>query len=79
LGFANALNEIGLPKNQFITTLLSFNLGVELGQITVILAAYFVVSKWFSNKVWYTERIVYPISSIIGCIALYWTMEGSYL
>jgi hypothetical protein len=75
LGFANALNEIGLPKNQFITSLLSFNLGVELGQITVILAAYFIVGKWFSNKVWYKERIVYPISSVIGCIALYWTIE----
>lgn len=75
LGFANALNKIGLPKNQFFTSLLSFNLGVELGQIAVILAAYFLVSKWFSTKVWYKERLVYPISSIIGCIALYWTIE----
>lgn len=79
LGFANALNEIGLPKNQFFTSLLSFNLGVELGQIIVIIAAYFIVSKWFSTKDWYRERIVYPISSIIGCIALYWTIERIYL
>jgi hypothetical protein len=75
LGFANALNEIGLPKNQFLTSLLSFNLGVELGQLTVILAAYFLISKWFNKKHWYKERIIYPISSIIGCIALYWTIE----
>ena len=75
MGFANALKEIGLPKNQFLSSLLSFNLGVELGQITVILAAYFLVSKWFSNKIWYKEHVVYPISSVIGCIALYWTIE----
>ena len=75
LGFATALKEIGIPKEQFFTSLLSFNIGVELGQITIILAAYFLISKWFSNKIWYKERIVYPISTVIGCIALYWTIE----
>ncbi len=75
LGFANALKEIGLPKNQFLASLLSFNIGVELGQLTIVLAAYILISKWFSHKVWYKERIVYPISTGIGCIALYWTIE----
>lgn len=75
MGFANALMEFGLPKNQFLSSLLSFNLGVELGQITVILSVYFLIGKWFSNKSWYKERVVFPISSIIGCIALYWTIE----
>jgi len=75
LGFANALKEIGLQKGLFLSSLLSFNIGVELGQITIILAAYFLISKWFSHKVWYKERIVYPISSVIGCVALYLTIE----
>jgi hydrogenase/urease accessory protein HupE len=75
LGFATALKEIGIPKEQFFTSLLSFNIGVELGQITIILAAYFLISKWFSNKIWYKERIVYPISTVIACVALYWTIE----
>jgi hypothetical protein len=70
LGFATALSEIGILKSVF-SSLLSFNLGVELGQITIILLAYLLISKWFSDKVWYKERIVLPISSIIGCIALY--------
>jgi hypothetical protein len=74
LGFAVALQNIGLPNKSIITSLLSFNIGVEIGQITVILMAYFLVSKWFKNKIWYKERIVYPISSIIACIALYWTI-----
>lgn len=75
LGFATALKEIGIPKKQFLISLISFNIGVELGQITIILAAYFLISKWFSNKIWYIERIVYPISTLIGCVALYWTIE----
>lgn len=75
MGFANALSAIGLPKNQFLTSLLSFNLGVEIGQISIILGAYFLISKWFSDKIWYKNRIVYPISSLIACVALYWTIE----
>lgn len=75
MGFATALKEIGIPKEQFMSSLVSFNFGVELGQLTIIVSAYFLVSKWFKDKIWYKERVVYPISSIIGCIALYWTIQ----
>lgn len=75
MGFAKALKDIGIPKEEFFTCLFSFNLGVEFGQIVVILLAYFLISKWFSKKSWYKERVVYPICTIIGCIALYWTIE----
>ena len=40
MGFASALNEIGLPNGKFFTSILSFNHGVELGQMTVIVAVY---------------------------------------
>jgi len=75
LGFASALKEIGLDKGHFLMSLLFFNIGVELGQIVVVLIAYYLISKWFSHKEWYKQRIVYPASSIIGIIALYWTIE----
>lgn len=75
LGFATALSEIGIPESQFFVSLLSFNVGVELGQFSIIFLAYFLISKWFSEKIWYKEYIVYPISTIIGCIALYWIIE----
>ena len=73
MGFASALNELGLPRNAFYTSLLSFNIGVELGQITVISFIYFALIYWFGNKVWYRQRIVYPLSALIAMIALYWT------
>ena len=73
MGFASALNELGLPRNAFYTSLLSFNVGVELGQITVISFIYFSLIYWFGQKVWYRQRIVYPLSALIAIIALYWT------
>lgn len=75
LGFASALQTIGISQIHFLSSLLSFNVGVEFGQIAVIVMAYFGISKWWSGKPWYKERIVYPISALIGCIALYWTIE----
>ncbi len=75
LGFANALKEIGIPENHFIGSLLFFNIGVEFGQLLIVAMAYFLISKWFGKKPWYKERITYPISSMIACIALYWTIE----
>jgi tetratricopeptide (TPR) repeat protein len=72
MGFASALGETGLPQNRFFTSLLLFNIGVELGQITVILAAWFLMAKWFGNKPYYRKYIVIPASVIIGIVALYW-------
>lgn len=78
LGFAGALNELGLPKNQFFTSLITFNIGVELGQITVILLAWILIGKWFGQKAWYRNRIVIPISVLIAIIALYWTIQRTF-
>ncbi len=75
MGFAAALNEIGLPRDAFYTSLISFNVGVELGQLSVILLCYFMFGRWFQQKIWYRNRIVFPLSILIACIATYWTIE----
>jgi len=79
LGFAGALGDLGLPSNQFFTSLLTFNLGVEIGQVTVILIAWLLIGKWMGDKTWYRSRVVYPLSAIIAVIALYWTIERAFL
>jgi hypothetical protein len=35
LGFAGAINEIYLPKEDMLKILLAFNLGIEIGQILI--------------------------------------------
>lgn len=75
MGFAGVLSELGLPQQSFLSSLLMFNVGVELGQITVILLAYFLVAKWFGRKAWYQKRIVIPVSVFISLTALYWVVE----
>ncbi|MBK6772952.1 MAG: HupE/UreJ family protein [Ignavibacteria bacterium] len=75
LGFASALKDLGLPKSEFVTALVTFTAGVELGQVTVILAAYYLIGKWFATKNWYHSRVVTSFSIMIAIIAMYWTVE----
>ena len=74
LGFASVLVELGLPESSYVTSLLSFNIGVEFGQITVITLA-LVATIWCRNKPWYRKYIVIPLSLCISAIALYWFIE----
>ena len=75
LGFASALNEIGLPRNKFAISILSFNLGVELGQISIILVIFALIVAPMGKKPWYKRRIVFPISIAIALVAAYWTIQ----
>jgi hydrogenase/urease accessory protein HupE len=75
LGFASSLNEIGLPRNKFTTSIISFNVGVEFGQIAIILAVFCLLILPFGKKPFYRKWIVFPASILIGLIALYWTVE----
>jgi len=75
LGFAGALSEIGLPREDFLLALLGFNAGVELGQLTVIALAFAGVGYWFRERVWYRQRIVLPASLCIALFGLYWTVQ----
>ena len=75
LGFAGVLNEIGLPRSEFVTALLSFNIGVELGQLAVITLAYLLIGLWWKEKDWYRARLVLPLSALIAATGVYWTIE----
>ena len=72
LGFASALNAIGLPRNKFYTSILSFNAGVEIGQVIVIVCVFAIIIIPFGKIKEYRKFIVYPASSIIATIAAYW-------
>jgi hypothetical protein len=75
MGFAGALGKLGLPPDAYLLSLVMFNLGVELGQLTIILSAYFLLGKYFGNKPYYRQLIVVPVSAIIAIISAVWTIQ----
>jgi len=75
LGFAGVLSELGLPRSEFLTALLSFNIGVEGGQLTVIAIAFLLVGLPFRKQSWYRQRVVVPASCLIAAVGLYWSVE----
>ena len=75
LGFAGALKDLGLPRSEFVTALLTFNIGVEAGQLAVIATAFLLVGWQWSNRTWYRNRIVVPASAMIAGTAVYWTIQ----
>ena len=94
LGFASVLGEFGLPEDQFIPALIGFNVGVEVGQLTVIALAFILI--WLGMlaarraKLTGAEEMVteYPVmfraisvtgSLIIALIGIYWVIERMLL
>lgn len=75
LGFASVLTEIGLSPNHFVAGLIGFNIGVEIGQLTVIAICFAVVGLWFRNKDWYRSYITNPASIAIALLAGWWVFE----
>jgi hydrogenase/urease accessory protein HupE len=73
LGFAGALKEIGLPEHHLLAALLTFNIGVEIGQLLTVAAAWVV---WRVGSRWPTlakARIAMLYG--IGSVAAYWSWE----
>ena len=72
LGFAGALREIGLPQNHLLVALLTFNVGVELGQLLVVAVAYPVYRAFASGPKFAIARA--PALYAIGGVAAYWSI-----
>jgi hypothetical protein len=79
MGFAGALDELGMPRYSMATALVSFNIGVEIGQISIILGMYLLTLKMAKQNTWYRNRIVIPANIAIGLIAFYWTFERIFM
>lgn len=82
MGFAGFITEIGLPPGQFWSALIGFNIGVEVGQLAVVIAALLLsipikrVLK--STQLTYRTVIVQPASILIAVIGLWWAVARSF-
>ena len=75
LGFAGVLSDFGMPKGDFAEALISFNVGVELGQLAVISIAFVLLRIWFQDQKKYRKFIVVPGSLFISVVGSYWFLE----
>ena len=75
MGFAGVLRELALPHSELLTGLLAFNVGVEAGQLTVILAAFVCVGMWARRSDNYRRLVVVPASIVIAAIGAFWTVQ----
>jgi len=75
MGFAGVLAELGFPTARFATALLSFNVGVEFGQLTVLALATVAVAGWRRHDASFMPFVARPASVLIAFGGLYWTVE----
>lgn len=79
LGFASAFLNLHLPEKSTINALLAFTFGIELAQVFIILAVFFLFTKWFITKIWYQKYFTKIVSIVIGLIALIYTFQRTIL
>jgi len=80
MGFAGFFGELGLPRGQFWSALISFNVGVEIGQLAVITAAA-ILGFWLRRILHdptgarqYRQFVVLPSSALIGLVGFWWAV-----
>jgi hypothetical protein len=79
LGFASVLSDIGLSPGHFVTGLIAFNLGVELGQLAVLAVCFMLIGLWLRHRPWYRRMIAVPASLAIALVGSYWLVERTLL
>ena len=75
MGFAGALRELRVPQGQFFPALVSFNVGIELAQLSIIAAAFLTVTVWLRRKPWYRSHVAVPASAAIAVTGLVWAVQ----
>ena len=77
LGFAGALSDIGLPEDDLWFSLLLFNVGIEVGQIAVILVLAILV--WLLSRMRWQKHFSTTAAWGMGCVAAFWTIDRTLL
>ncbi len=81
MGFAGFFGELGLPPGQFWSALISFNVGVEIGQLAIIVAATVLgltLRRLLDDPTGaqqYRHFVVLPGSALIGLVGFWWFAE----
>jgi hypothetical protein len=78
LGFASVLLDLGLDGETLVIGLVSFNLGVEAGQLAIVSA--FMPLAYALRRSWFYRRLIFPFGSLsIAAMATVWLLQRSLL
>jgi hypothetical protein len=75
LGFASVLADFGLPDTAFLASLISFNIGVELGQLIVVIPLFVLFRYILAEPKYYKIIFQVPVSVLIALTGIYWALE----
>ena len=75
LGFATMLKEFEMAPETFLTTLIGFNVGVELAQIVIVSGVVVLLLTLRALQINYRQLAIVPISILIAMIGLWWGVE----
>jgi hypothetical protein len=73
-GFGAPLQDLGLKGSELLLPLLGFNLGVEAGQLVIVLWVLPLVIA-LASRPWYVQRVVVSTSVLAAMAATYWVVE----
>ncbi|MDE3011305.1 MAG: HupE/UreJ family protein [Pseudomonadota bacterium] len=73
-GFASVLNDLGLPRQALVGALVGFNLGVEAGQLAIVLLFIPLAWPWRAGSV-YRRGVVGLGSLLVALLAAVWLVE----
>jgi hypothetical protein len=76
-GFASVLSDMGLPSGARLVALLAFNLGIETGQMAVVLAVMPAI-YWLRTAVIYRRALLPWGSAAIATVALIWFVQRAF-
>jgi hydrogenase/urease accessory protein HupE len=77
MGFAGILQEMAIPKTNLVTSLVSFNVGVELGQLAFMSVAFLILAL-FKRFAW-DKAIRYGASLTAVAVGMYWFVQRAFL
>jgi HupE / UreJ protein len=76
-GFASVLADLGLPKNALVLALVGFNVGVELGQLTIV-AVFLPLAFWLRGTAFYRVGVLKGGSLIVALLATWWLAQRAF-
>ena len=74
-GFANVLREMGLPSRALGWSLFSFNLGVEIGQLLVVVVVASALAALRSRSEWAGRHLTFAGSLIVVAAGVFWFVQ----